>query len=338
MPKLTSPADLENLRKGVLAKIDPSRPCVSVCGGTGCHGLGNRDLVESFRAEIEKQGLSAQVRLMTTGCPGLCERGPIVVIEPDGICYTQVTIGDISEIIERTVVENKIIERLVYTSPDTGEKIVHENDIPFYKLQMRVTTADAGKIDPQSIEDYIAVGGYSALSKVMSGMSPQEVTAEVKKSNLRGRSGGGFPVGSKWEACARAEGDTKYVICNCHEGDPGAFADRRVLESSPHRVLEGMIIGAYGMKATDGLIFIGNEFPITIRNAEVAIRQAGEYGLLGNDILGSGLNFAVKINIDGGDYVCGETSALMASVEGRVGEPVTKYDHAERTGPLGKTD
>jgi NADH:ubiquinone oxidoreductase subunit F (NADH-binding)/(2Fe-2S) ferredoxin len=332
MPKIGSPVDLEELRKDILSKRDQNKPCIAICGGTGCHILGNKRMVSAFKAEVEKKNLKTIVDIRETGCQGFCEQGPVVVIFPEQICYTKVTREDIPEILSETIVGRKVIDRLLYTDPKTGEKAVHEYEIPFYKNQMRHLVGDNIKIDPRSIDDYLAIGGYSALVKVLKNMSPEEVISEVKKSNLRGRSGSGFPVGRKWEAAQKAQSDTKYIICNCHEGDPGAFVDRRMLEGNPHSILEGMIIGAYAVTAEEGFIFVGDEFPLTVHNAETAIRQAEENGLLGKNILGSGLNFTVKINTDAGNYVCGESTALMASMAGKVGEPITKYDHATERG------
>ncbi len=332
MPKINSPAELEELRKGILSKRDPDKPCMAICGGTSCHTLGNQSVISALKKEIKKQSLEAKVDIRETGCPGFCEKGPVVVIFPEEICYTEVTPEDVPEIISQTVIGKKVIDRLLYTDPDTGEKAVHEYEIPFYQNQRRLLTGNNIKIDPKNIEDYLAIGGYSALVKVLETMSPEQVIEEVKNSGLRGRSGGGFPTGRKWEAGLKAEADTKYVICNCHEGDPGAFVDRRMMEGNPHSILEGMIIGAYAIKANEGYIFVGDEFPLTVENTAIAIKQAREYGLLGKNILGSGLDFTVKINIDGGGYVCGESTALMASMEGRIGEPVTKYDHATERG------
>jgi NADP-reducing hydrogenase subunit HndC len=332
MPKIGSPAELEEFRKDLSSRRDPNQLCIAICGGTGCHNQGNKEMVRAFKDEVEKKRLATKVDIRETGCQGYCEQGPMVVISPEQICYTQVTREDIPEILSKTIVGRKVIDRLLYADPKTGEKAVHEYEIPFYKKQVRYLIGDNNKIDPRSIDDYLAIGGYSALVKVLKNMSPGQVISEVKDSNLRGRSGSGFPVGRKWEAGQKAQSDTKYIICNCHEGDPGAFVDRRMLEGNPHSILEGMIIGAYAIKATEGFIFVGDEFPLTLYNAETAIRQAEEYGLLGKNILGSGHDFTVKINIDAGNYVCGESTALMASMAGRVGEPITKYDHATERG------
>ncbi len=335
MPRLGSPAELEELRKSILAKRDASKSCLAVCGGTGCHGLGNRELIAAFESELGKHRLKSKVDIKETGCPGFCEMGPVVVVCPEQVCYGHVTPADAAEIVTETIIGKKAIDRLVFTD-SSGARFAHENEIPFYQKQLRLVTADQGKINPNSIEDYLTIGGYAALTKVLAGMKPAQVLGEVKKANLRGRSGNGFPAGSKWEACAKADGEPKYIICNCHEGDPGAYVDRRIMESNPHRVLEGMIIGAYAMGSTEGYIFVGNEFPLTVANTEHAIKQAEEYGLLGKNILGTSLNFTVRITIDGGGYVCGESTALTAAMEGRVGEPITKYDHATEHGLWGK--
>ncbi|MFC2038826.1 NADH-ubiquinone oxidoreductase-F iron-sulfur binding region domain-containing protein [Chloroflexota bacterium] len=332
MPKINTTAELEELRKGILSARDPEKPCIAICGGTGCRSQGNKNLVSAFKDETKKQSLDTKVDIRETGCAGFCEKGPIVVIYPEDICYTEVTPEDVPEIISQTLVGKKVVDRLVYTDPDTGEKAVHEYEIPFYKNQMRLLTADHMKIDPRNIDDYLATGGYSALVKVLDNMSPEQVIEEIKDSGLRGRSGGGFPAGRKWEAGLQAEGDTKYIICNCHEGDPGAFVDRRILEANPHSVIEGMIIGAHAIKANEGFIFVGDEFALTVENIGIAIKQAEEYGLLGENILGSGLNLNMSVSIDGGGYVCGESTALTACLEGRVGEPITKYDHATESG------
>jgi NADH-quinone oxidoreductase subunit F len=329
---VNSPAELEELRKSTISGRDPNKPCIAICAGTGCHSLDSQSIISTFKEEIKKQSLETKVDIRATGCPGLCEKGPIVVIYPEAICYVKVTPEDVPEIVSQTVVRKEVIERLLYVDPSTGEKAVHESEIPFYRKQMRLLIGNNTKINPRNIDDYLALGGYSALVKVLVNMSPEQVVTEVKNSGLRGRSGGGFSAGRKWEAGQVAESDTKYIICNCHEGDPGAFVDRRMMEANPHSVLEGMIIGAYAIKANEGYIFVGNEFPLTVENTMIAIKQAEEYGLLGENILGSGFNFNVKINIDGGGYVCGESTALMASMEGRVGEPRTKYDHATERG------
>jgi NADH-quinone oxidoreductase subunit F len=255
-----------------------------------------------------------------------------VVIYPKGIFYQQVTPEDITEILDKTIVQGNVIERLLYQDPKSKEKIILEDEVPFYKKQMRLLLENNSKIDPCNIDDYLAVGGYKALAKALLSMNPEEIVAEVKKSGLRGRGGGGFPTGTKWESCRKAEGNPKYVICNADEGDPGAFMDRSLLEGNPHSIIEGMIIGAYAIGSHDGYIYVRNEYPLAVKNSSVAIAQAEQYGLLGENILGSGFDFSIKINRGGGSFVCGESSALFASIEGRIGEPRDKYIHATEKG------
>jgi len=327
MPRINSPAELEELREGILSKRDPNRPCITLCSGTACHASGSEEVAASIEEEIKKQGLSAEVDFRKTGCHGFCERGPIVVIHPEGICYLQIKPKDVPEIISQTIKEKKVIERLLYTDPTTNKKIIHESEIPFYKNQERLVFGSNGKIDPKSIDDYLALGGYSALAKVLSQMTSEQVLEEVKKSNLRGRGGGGFPTGRKWEECRNAPGEIKYVIVNADEGDPGAYMDRSLLEGNPHSVLEGLIIGAYAIGSHEGYIYVRQEYPLAVENVDIAIKQAEEYGFLGKNILGSGFDFTVKVHRGAGAFVSGESSALMTALEGRVGEPRPKYIH-----------
>ena len=252
--QIRSPADLENLRLSILHKRDPSRTCISVCAGTGCRASGAEAVVDALIDEIERRELQINVEVKETGCHGFCERGPLVVIRPKRIFYQRVKPEDIPEIISETVLNGNIIERLLYVDPATNEKIVYEPDVPFYKRQTRTIFGANGEIDPTDIEDYIAAGGYSALSNVLFHVSPEEIIEEIKRSGLRGRGGGGFPTGRKWESCRLAKGDIKYVICNADEGDPGAYQDRSLLEGNPHSVLEGMIIGAYAIGSHEGYI------------------------------------------------------------------------------------
>jgi NADH-quinone oxidoreductase subunit F len=248
------------------------------------------------------------------------------------ICYTNVETADIPPIISDTVLQGKVIDRLLYQDPLTKKKIVHEQEIPFYKFQQRIIFGNNGEIDPTQIDDYIAIGGYQALEKVLFGMTPEEVIDTIKRSGLRGRGGGGFPTGSKWEACRKAKGREKFIICNADEGDPGAYMDRSLLEGNPHSVIEGMLIGAYAMGSEEGHVYVRNEYPLAVSNLTRAIEQAKEYGLLGKGILGSDLIFTMRINRGGGAFVCGESTALMASLEGRVGEPRAKYVHTVEHG------
>ena len=322
---LNSPEDLEKFRQEILSKRDPNTPCISICAGAGCIAFGAGEVIAAFKAEIEKQGLQADVDTKGTGCPGFCERGPVVVIYPEEICYLQVKPEDVPEIVSQTIKEKKIVDRLVYVDPTTGEKATHESDIPFYKNQERNIIGSNIKIDPKSIDDYLALGGYSALAKVLTGMTSEEVLEEVKKSNLRGRGGGGFPAGRKWEGSRNAPDETKYVIVNADEGDPGAFMDRALLEGNPHSILEGLIIGGYTIGSHEGYIYVRQEYPLAVENVTIAIKQAEEYGFLGENILGSGFDFTVTVHKGAGAFVCGESTALMTALEGRVGEPRPKY-------------
>ncbi|MCK4648030.1 NADH-quinone oxidoreductase subunit NuoF [bacterium] len=319
--KLRKPSDLVKARKAIRARYDPKKTCVAVCCGTGCIASGARDVAEAFRKEIDKRGLRPKVNLRITGCHGFCERGPLVVIYPKRIFYQRVKIQDVKEIISQTILGKKIIDRLLYVDPVTGKKIICEDDIPFYKKQKRLIFGNNGMIDPTKITYYIALDGYTALAKVLYKMNPQQVISEVKKSGLRGRGGAGFPTGVKWELCRQQKVKPKYIICNADEGDPGAFMDRSLLEGNPHSVLEGMIIGAYAIGANEGYIYVRNEYPLAIKHLTIALRQAQEWGLLGKNILGTDFNFKIKINRGAGAFVCGEESALMASIEGRIGEP-----------------
>jgi NADH:ubiquinone oxidoreductase subunit F (NADH-binding)/(2Fe-2S) ferredoxin/NAD-dependent dihydropyrimidine dehydrogenase PreA subunit len=330
--RLGSVAELEVLRQSLLSKRDPKRTSIAVCGGTGCRASGAEAVVDAFIDEIERLELQIQVEFKETGCPGFCEQGPLLVIRPKNIFYCHVKPEDVPEIISETVLKGNIIERLLYVDPVSGKRIVTEADVPFYKKQTRTILGINEEIDPTNIEDYIAAGGYSALSKVLFKMSPEKIIEEVKKSGLRGRGGGGFPTGKKWQSCYDAKSDIKYVLCNADEGDPGSFQDRAILEGNPHSVLEGMIIGAYAIGAHRGYVYVRNEYPLAVSHARIAIEQAMDYGLLGEDILGSGFDFTVTINKGGGAFVCGESSALMASLEGKIGEPKAKYTHMSEKG------
>ena len=322
--RLNSPRELDDLRKEILAQRDPTKLCVAICSGTGCHAYGGEEVYESFVNELRKNHLQRKVDIRRTGCHGFCERGTIVVIFPEELCYLRVKPDDVPEIVSRTLVEGEVIDRLLYEDGD-GRKIVHEGDIPFYKHQSRTVFGNNRFIDPKNIEDYIALGGYSALAKVLSQLTPEAVLDEVKKANLRGRGGGGFPAGIKWETTRNAPGDIKYVIVNADEGDPGAYMDRSLLEGNPHSVLEGLIIGAYAIGSHQGFVYVRQEYPLAVENLDVALGQARDYGLLGTNILGSGFDFDVIVHQGAGAFVSGESSALMTAIEGRVGEPRPKY-------------
>jgi NADH-quinone oxidoreductase subunit F len=330
--KLKSLDALEKLRVSIVAARDPDKTVISVCSGTGCRAYGCEQVTAAFARELKKQGLADSVDLRATGCHGFCERGPVIVIRPSKIFYQRVKVEDVTEIISETIANGKVVDRLLYTDPASGQKIVREDEVPFYKGQNRIVFGNNGLIDPTSIEDYIAVGGYAALAKVLGGMSPEQVIDDVKKAGLRGRGGGGFLTGDKWESSRKAPGDLKYLICNSDEGDPGAYMDRSVMEGNPHSVLEGMIIGAYAVGAHEGYIYVRNEYPLAVTNAGIAIKQAEALGLLGKNILGSGFNFTIKVNRGGGAFICGESTALMASLEGKVGEPRAKYVHTSEVG------
>jgi NADH:ubiquinone oxidoreductase subunit F (NADH-binding)/(2Fe-2S) ferredoxin/ferredoxin len=332
MKRIRSPEELEKIREEIVRSRDPDRPCVTICSGTGCHAYGCEKVTEAFRAQLKNQGLEENVDIRTTGCHGFCEKGPIVVINPQKIFYQRVAPEDTAEIISETLLKKNVIDRLLYTHPGTGEKIVREDDVPFYRGQMRIIFGNNGKIDPTKIEDYIAIGGYSALSRVLTELSPEEIIDTVKRSGLRGRGGGGFPAGVKWESCRNAPGDKHYVICNADEGDPGAYMDRSLLEGNPHSVLEGMMIGAYAIGSDEGYIYVRHEYPLAVRNVGIAIEQLRECGLLGEDILGTGFNFDIKVSRGGGAFVCGESTALMASLEGQAGEPRAKHIHTVESG------
>jgi len=325
MSQINSPTELEKSRKGILSKRDSNKPCITLCSGSACHATGSVEVAASIEEEINKQGLSGEVDVRKTGCHGFCERGPIIVIHPEEICYFQITPEDVPEIVSQTIKEKKVIERLLYTDPSTNEKIIYESEIPFYKNQERLVFGSNGSIDPKSIDDYLAIGGYSALAKIFSGMTAKQVLEEVKKSNLRGRGGGGFPAGRKWEGSRNAPDEIKYVIVNADEGDPGAYMDRSLLEGNPHSVLEGLTIGAYAIGSHEGYIYVRQEYPLAVENVFLAIKQAEEYGFLGRNILGSGFDFTVKVHKGAGAFVCGESTALMTALEGRVGEPRPKY-------------
>ncbi len=325
MSRIDSPEALEKFRQEILSKNDADTPCISICAGAGCIASGADEVISAFKSEIKEQGLEGEVNIKETGCPGFCQQGPVVVIYPEEVCYLQVKSEDVSEVVTQTIKEKKIVDRLVFTDPATEEKTPLESDIPFYKNQARNLLGSNIKIDPKSIEDYLALDGYSALSKVLQQMSPEAVVDEVKKSNLRGRGGGGFPAGRKWEGTSKAPDAVKYVIVNADEGDPGAFMDRALLEGNPHSILEGLIIGAYAIGAHEGFIYVRQEYPLAVENINLAIKQAEAAGFLGKDILGSGFDFTVQVHQGAGAFVCGESTALMTAIEGRVGEPRPKY-------------
>lgn len=338
MANIISPVELDPFETIQEAFKGPDHPSITICGGTGCRVLGSEKLSEAFREEFNRQNIQATLDfdIKTTGCHGFCEQGPLVVIRPSGIMYAHVAAKDVPEIVERTIIGGEIIDCLLYMDPQSGEKIEHEQDVPFYQFQQRVILDLNGLIDPQKIEEYIAEGGYTALQTVLSTMPPEQVIDEIKASGLRGRGGAGFPTGYKWELCRKQPGDVKYIICNADEGDPGAYMDRSIMEGNPHRVLEGMIIGAYAIGAQTGYVYIRNEYPLAVKHLREAIAQAETNGFLGRNILKSGFDFSVGIKLGSGAFVCGEETALIASIEGRVGEPRPRPPFPAEKGLWGK--
>jgi NADP-reducing hydrogenase subunit HndC len=336
MPRLNSAAELDKLRKGILSERDPDKPCIAICAGMSCLSADNGKLISAFEKELSKKNLKTKVDMRATGCHGFCEKGPLVVIYPEEICYLEVAPKDVPEIISQTALGKKVIDRLIYTDPDTGKKAVHLSEIPFYRHQMPQLMGSNPKINPQSIDDYLAIGGYSALSKALFEMSPEEVLEEIKKAKLRGRGGGGFPAARKWETARNASGKEKFVIVNAHEGELGAFMDRALFTGNPHCVLEGLIIGGYAIGSHRGFIYTRHDSPRLKNNIDMALAKAEKYGLLGENILGSGFNFDVEVHLDIGIFVSGESSALMKSIEGNCPEPRPKYIHTSVSGIWGK--
>jgi NADH-quinone oxidoreductase subunit F len=331
--KLDSSQDLQRYRAQVLAARDPAARCVRVCLGTGCTAKGAPAVLERFRQAAEQFGdPSLVVQAKCTGCHGFCERGPIVIVDPGNVCYQGVKEEDVPEIWRESAIGGRLVERLLYEDAQTGKRATTPDEIPFYRAQHRIVLALNGVIDPTSIEDYLVAGGYAALAKVLDEMAPEQVVDEITRSGLRGRGGGGFLTGRKWGSARKAHGEPKYVIANGDEGDPGAFMDRSLMEGSPHSVIEGMIIGAYAIGASQGYIYVRNEYPLAVKHLGIAIGQARDLGLLGENILGSDLSFDIRINRGAGAFVCGESTALMASLEGRVGEPRAKYIHTVESG------
>lgn len=317
--------------QGKQAKKEVKARTVILSSGTCGQAGGSLKVAQALKRELNKQRLKS-VNLRITGCHGFCEQEPLLVIEPENIFYCRIKPADVPEIVSQTLRNNKIIDRLLYTNPASKKKITYEKDIPFYQVQDRVLLGQNKLVDPCDINSYIAIGGYAALIKVLTSMKPDEVIKEVKESGLRGRGGAGFPTARKWEFCRQAEGQPKYVVCNADEGDPGAYMDRSVLEGNPHSVIEGMLIGAYAIGAEHGYIYVRNEYPLAVKHSKIAIQQAEELGLLGKNILGTDFSFDIKIARGGGAFVCGESSALMASLAGQVGEPRPKDIHTTEKG------
>ncbi len=321
MKTFASILDMEQFRKSKLKKHKPEARHVSICCGTGCRASGALDVVQELERIMEERGVDAEVSTKLTGCHGFCEQGPLLVVFPEKILYCQVKVEDAEEIVTETLTRGKIIERLLYQDPSSGMRISQEDQIPFYREQMRLLLARNGQMDPTSLEDYLGNNGYIALAKVLENLEPAEIIEEIKQSGLRGRGGAGFPAGQKWEICRQQEEEIKYVICNADEGDPGCFQDRSILEGNPFSVLEGMTIGAMAVGASEGYIYVRNEYPLALSHLEQALEQARQYGLLGTNILGTGFHFEVNICRGGGAFVCGEETALLSSIESITGEP-----------------
>jgi NADH-quinone oxidoreductase subunit F len=308
---------------------------VSVCQGTGCVSGKSIEITNALEKAVKEAGLSG-VKIDFTGCHGFCEQGPVAIVNPEGVFYTHVTIDDATEIVESHLRDGKPVERLFYKDPVTGEAIPLYKDIKFYSKQQRIILRNCGRLNPERIEDYIATGGYESLKKVLTDMTSEEVIDEIKRSGLRGRGGAGFSTGTKWEFCYKAPGDQKYMICNADEGDPGAFMDRSTMEGDPHTVLEGMTIGAYAIGASEGYIYIRAEYPLAVKRVRLAIQQSEQKGFLGDNILGSGFNFHIHVKEGAGAFVCGEETALMASIEGKRGMPRSRPPFPATSGLWGK--
>ena len=311
----------------------PYRLNLMLCSGTGCVANKSPDVMKALQSELKKHNLEAEIKVVITGCNGFCAMGPIIVVQPDGIFYQKIAVKDVPYLVEEHFLKGRPVKKLMFTPPKEKEPIPIMSDIPFFHKQVLLALKNRGLIDPENIDEYIARDGYRALAKVLTEMTPDEVLAEIKASALRGRGGGGFPTGVKWETCKKVESDVKYIICNADEGDPGAFMDRSIIESDPHAVIEGMIIGAYAIEnVIQGYIYVREEYPLAIKRFNIALKQAREYGLLGKNIFDKGLDFDIKISRGAGAFVCGESTALMASIAGNPGEPRAKYIHTVERG------
>ncbi len=331
MARLASIAELGTYRDRIAGGSNGGR-AIFVCGGTGCRAGEGLEVAQAFRKELQRRSLSDSVTVKVTGCHGFCEQGPLVVLHPSGALYVKVKPADTAEIVETSVLGDVVLERLTWRNPETGKRVTLEKEVDFYAHQQRLVFAKSGRVDPANIDDYIASGGYASLARVLKTMQPEEVVEAVEKSGLRGRGGGGFQTGRKWRSCRKADGWPKYVLCNGDEGDPGAFMDRSIMEGNPHSVLEGMAIGAYAIGSDRGYIYVRLEYPLAVENLRTAIAQAEERGLLGRDILGTDFSFTIQISRGAGAFVCGESTALMASIEGFSGEPRAKHIHTSEKG------
>ncbi len=313
-----------------------SRLDLLVCAGTGCVANHSFEIKEELEREIIRQGLQNEIRVITTGCQGFCERGPIVIVQPDGIFYQRISKKDVPHLVEEHLLKGRPVKNLMYIPSPEEPPVPKMMDIGFFKHQRLIVLKNRGRLDPENIEEYIGFDGYRALEKALTRMTSEEIIAEIKASGLRGRGGAGFLTGLKWELCRKARGKIKYIVCNGDEGDPGAFMDRSVLEADPHAVIEGMVIGAKAIGAHKGFIYVRSEYPLAVKRVQIALRQAEEYGLLGNDILGTGFNFSIDVARGAGAFVCGEETALMLSIEGRVGRPRPRPPYPVERGLWGK--
>lgn len=309
---------------------------ILVCGGTGCRASQSEQIVENLKKELEINNLENEVKVITTGCFGFCEKGPVIKVVPDNTFYTEVRPSDASDIINEHVIKGRPVKRLLYKNPKNDYKVSSTSGIDFYKKQIRIALRNCGFINPENIDEYIARDGYAALGTALSELTPEQVIAIIKDSGLRGRGGGGFPTGLKWEITRKVENEQKYVVCNADEGDPGAFMDRSILEGDPHSVIEAMAICGYCIGANKGLVYIRAEYPLAINRLKTALNQAREYGLLGKEILGANFNFDIELRYGAGAFVCGEETALIHSMEGKRGEPTFKPPFPSVSGYLGK--
>ena len=335
MERVGTAGDLRAWKDEALAALARPGHTLSVCS-TGCSAMGGLEVADALEAEIRRRGLEATATVKRTGCHGFCEQGPIVVVRPGDIFYVHVEPGDAAAIIEQTIVGGELIERLLFTDPATGQKVAQETEVPFYAKQMRLLLGNNSATDPLSLDDHIARDGYAALAKALGEMTPEQIIEQVREAGLRGRGGAGFPAGVKWGLCRKSPGDEKYLICNADEGDPGAFMDRSILEGTPHVVIEGMAIAAYAIGASQGIIYVRAEYPIAVRNSKIAIEQALRAGFLGQDIFGSGFNFHINVREGAGAFVCGEETALIASLEGQRGMPRSRPPFPAQKGYRGK--
>jgi len=334
--RISSLSDLNEIKERALARRAEYEQRVTICNGTGCRACGGAPVTEAFVATLQQQGLTGRVEVMPTGCQGYCQRGPLVVIQPSGVLYQQVSPEDVPRIVASTIEKGELLEDLLLEDPVTGEKVPCEADIRFYSGQQRIVFALNGEIDPTSITDYISRDGYQALAKALLDMEPDEIIEEISRSGLRGRGGAGFPTGKKWRFTRDAQGDTKSVICNADEGDPGAFMDRSLLESTPHGVLEGILISARAIGASNAYIYVRAEYPLAVKHVRKAIDDARDYGLVGPDILGTGFSLDAHVKEGGGAFVCGEETALILSIEGQRGMPRPRPPFPAESGLWGK--